>query len=76
MLWGIGMSVYECVEMTRCSASGGAYGAVGLSVHIVVGKVRFRDCRDGRISPGDSRPSARCGKVVVVAVYLLANRKM
>ena len=28
------------------------------------------------ISPGDSRPSARCGNVAVVALSLLVNRKM
>ena len=50
--WIIGMSVYSCVEMTRCSASGGAYGAIGGTVYIILGKVRIRECWNERISPG------------------------
>lgn len=34
----LGMSVYNCVEMTRCSASGGAYGAIGETAYAGAGK--------------------------------------
>ena len=36
--------------MTRCSASGGAYGAIDGAVHICVEKVRNGDDQAGRIS--------------------------
>lgn len=39
-------------------------------------KIRIYDRQDGRISPGEGRPSTRCGNVAVVALYLLVNRKI
>ena len=39
----MGRSVYNCVEMTRCSASGGEYGTIGGTACAGVGRVRIRD---------------------------------
>lgn len=72
----MGGSVHDCVEITPLRASGGAYGAIGGAVHNCVEKVHIRDRWDGRISLGDGRPSARCGNVAVVALFLLIKRKM
>lgn len=47
-----------------------------LAVYDCVEMVRIRDRWDGKISVGDGGPSARCGNVAVVALCLLANRKM
>lgn len=45
------MSVYNCVEMVRCSASGGAYGAIGGTACASVGKVLHDGDGTRRISP-------------------------
>lgn len=48
-----------------------------MGLHALVWKkIRICDRWDGRISPSDGRPSARCGNVAVVALLLLANRKL
>lgn len=51
-------------------------GGIGGAVYNCVGKVRNCDCLTGRIPPGDGRPSARCGKVAILSLCLLANRTM
>ena len=47
-----------------------------MGLHALVWKkIRMYDRQDGRISPGEGRPSTRCGNVAVVALYLLVNKK-
>ncbi len=50
---------------------------MGLGLHALVWKkIRIYDRQDGRISPGEGRPSTRCGNVAVVTLHLLVNRKI
>lgn len=70
-------AVHDCVEITPLQASGGAYGLlVGWLFTLLWEMVRNSGGLARWISPGDGRPSTRCGNVAVVALFLLANRKL